>query len=400
MFAVIIILFLFFWWCVSVLLYIQLEAVLGGNFFWCWKLYRWCFTLHFQHLMYNEGEVTRVGDLVDLRSGKLSRIFKKLRLLALGPSNAEAAPQDNLLLTALVKDKSSEVIQYLSERHWTSSCIVTMKRFEDICGGSDEALAVFNHLWGCGKSCHLYTHKEEVLEGVKISLSSDAVSGITSLDYDILHLVWTTEKLQQQLNVIDLRYQKSRSLAVASLKSGDRRAALRYARELKLARESREKCDSLMNRVEEVLNVILDAESTRKVFEAIQIGARAMKENNISVEEVKLCLDEIDECIESQKQVENAIESASSTGFEEEDLEEEFRKWELEIRGENPEMGSGKGTTLEEPDSSGLVESLSNRLGNLRLEVDQTDERVKNESETSMGISNRLSTHLLKPEAA
>lgn len=46
------------------------------------------------------------------------------------------------------------------------------------------------------------------LQGVKISLSSDAVSSITSLDYDILHLVWTTEKLQQQLDVIDQRYQK------------------------------------------------------------------------------------------------------------------------------------------------------------------------------------------------
>lgn len=47
-----------------------------------------------------------------------------------------------------------------------------------------------------------------VLQGVKISLSTDAVSSITSLDYDVLHLVWTTEKLQQQLDVIDQRYQK------------------------------------------------------------------------------------------------------------------------------------------------------------------------------------------------
>lgn len=41
--------------------------------------------------------------------------------------------------------------------------------------------------------------------------------------------------------------------------------------------------------------------------EAIQIGVRAIKENKISVEEVELCLEELDESINSQKQVENAL---------------------------------------------------------------------------------------------
>ena len=42
--------------------------------------------------------------------------------------------------------------------------------------------------------------------------------------------------------------------------------ALRHARELKLANESREKCASFLNRVEEVLSVIANAESTKKVI--------------------------------------------------------------------------------------------------------------------------------------
>lgn len=58
---------------------------------------------------------------------------------------------------------------------------------------------------------------------------------------------------------------RSRELALASLKSGSRNAALKHAREVKLASESREKCTSLLNRVEEVLRAIADAESSKKV---------------------------------------------------------------------------------------------------------------------------------------
>lgn len=47
--------------------------------------------------------------------------------------------------------------------------------------------------------------------------------------------------------------------------------------------------------------------SRLQVSEAIQIGARAIKENKISVEEVELCLQELDESIDSQKQLENVL---------------------------------------------------------------------------------------------
>lgn len=59
---------------------------------------------------------------------------------------------------------------------------------------------------------------------------------------------------------------RSRKSALASLHSGSRKLALRYARELKLFNQSRDKCSSLLNRVEEVLGVIADAESTKKVL--------------------------------------------------------------------------------------------------------------------------------------
>lgn len=63
---------------------------------------------------------------------------------------------------------------------------------------------------------------------------------------------------------------RSRKSALASLKSGHKKVALRHARELKLTTESREKCTSLLNRVEEVLNTIADSESTKMVCRTLK----------------------------------------------------------------------------------------------------------------------------------
>lgn len=53
--------------------------------------------------------------------------------------------------------------------------------------------------------------------------------------------------------------------ALASLKSGNKSSAMRHARELKLASESREKCHVLLMRVEEVLRAIADAQDSKEV---------------------------------------------------------------------------------------------------------------------------------------
>jgi charged multivesicular body protein 7 len=140
-----------------------------------------------------------------------------------------------------------------------------------------------------------------------VSFSQTALPGISTLDCDILHLLRTTEKLQDQLEVMDQRCEKSKKSALASLKSGHRKVALRHARELKVVTESREKCTSLLNRVEEVLNTIADSESTKMVSEAIKTGARVMKDIKISADDVHDYLEELEETIESQKQVEKAL---------------------------------------------------------------------------------------------
>ncbi|XP_038682975.1 uncharacterized protein LOC119983364 isoform X2 [Tripterygium wilfordii] len=315
------------------------------------------------------GDLVRSVDLVDPRSGLLSHLFVKVRNLTFRSAAPDIMLEDHVILTTLLKEKAGKVLKLLSDAHWTSSCIITLKKFEGLCDGPIPASAVLSYLSGCGTGRYLSTSKKEFIEGVKVSLTQAAVSGITSLDCDVLHLIWTTEKLQQQLDIIDRRYEMSRKSALASLSSGNKKLALRHARELKLATESREKCSSLLNRVEEVLNVIADAESTKKVSEAIQIGARAMKENKITVEDVQLCLEELEEGIGNLKEVEKAMElTPSVTDIENEDIEEEFKKLELEIKDEKLSiLGIGVGQAAPEKASSESAELLADTLSNLKL---------------------------------
>lgn len=343
---------------------------------------------HVLSLMYTEGDLVQRGDLVDPTSGRLSQLFRTMKQLMLKPT-APQNFQDHVILLTLLKDKADEIIKILSESHWTSSCIITMRKFENICGGSNEASAILSYLSGCGRARYLSISKTEFIEGVKVTLLTAAVSSITSLDYDNLHLIWTAEKLQQQLDVIDQRYEKSRKSALASLKSGNKKVALRHARELKLNSESREKCTSLLNRVDGVLNVIADAESNKKVSEAIQIGAQAIKENRISVEEVQLCLQELDESFDLQKQVESALESTLTySGIEDEDIDEELKKLELEVTTEKHEVSMPKSRVDSAAEETAATEStealLSDALSNLRIVDEATEEFVTGDSVVPM----------------
>ncbi|KAL1312848.1 hypothetical protein HN51_039430 [Arachis hypogaea] len=324
---------------------------------------------HVLSLMYNEGDLTRIVDLADPTSGRLSQLFRKVSNLV-ARSTPDIMSEEFVILTSLLQSKAAEVVKHLSESHWNSSCIITMKKFQDICGGPDEASAILRYMSGCGTAKYLKVHKKEFVEGVKISPSASTLSSISNLDYDVLYLIWTTERLQQQLDMIDRRYESSRKSALASLHSGNKKLALRHARELKLATQSRDKCSSLLNRVQEVLGVIADAEATKKISEAMQIGANAIKENKISVEEVDLCLRDLQESIDAQKEVEKALEQTPSyTDVEDEDIQDELEKLELAIEKEAPVPAVEKafGTTEEGRAAAEATEFINEAFSNLRL---------------------------------
>jgi charged multivesicular body protein 7 len=78
-------------------------------------------------------------------------------------------------------------------------------------------------------------------------------------------------------------------LALIANKVGDKQIALRHVRYLKIGLDGKAKCTGFMDKVEEVLGMISNAESTKKVSEAIQLGAQLIKEHGIGVEEVHAC---------------------------------------------------------------------------------------------------------------
>lgn len=58
---------------------------------------------------------------------------------------------------------------------------------------------------------------------------------------------------------------RARTSVIKSAKAGFRSEALRYVRSMKLLQLSREKCAGSMDKIENVLSLIADAETTKKV---------------------------------------------------------------------------------------------------------------------------------------
>ncbi|KAG6522361.1 charged multivesicular body protein 7-like [Zingiber officinale] len=325
--------------------------------------------------MYCNGDVLLRQDLIDPSRGHIYRLLRRAGQLvgAFRSSSLIDSVEECLVLKPLLQEYSSNVIKNLSEKHWTSTCVVTMDEFKTACKGSGEASLILSYLCENGKAQYLSIRKEEIIEGVKVSLVPAPVPSVSGLDFDALHLVWTAEKLQRQINVIDSRWELSRKMALTSFKSGNKQAAYRHIRQSKLLSETRSKHSSFLERVEEVLSVIADAESTKKVSEAIQVGVQAIKECNINVEEVQDQLQELDEHIKAQKEVAEVLESTplQTLDTNDEDIEEEFRKLELEISDEihPPELQEPVGQDVNGASSQVFSEILTQDLSKLNLEA-------------------------------
>lgn len=285
--------------------------------------------------------------------------------------------EGKLIVVSLVQERAAQIMNSLAQNNWSSYCVITRGRFESLCGGSEEADVVMSYFINCRRAQYLRIDKDELIEGVKISLLPVPVTNVSQLDYNMLHLHWTLDRLQKQLEVIDRRCEKSKSLALIANKAGDKQTALRHVRYLKIALDGKAKCTGFMDKVEEVLGMISDAESTKKVSEAIQLGARLIKEHGIGVEEVHACLQDLDETIASQKQIEDSLEakSLSSVDIEDEDLEEEFARLEIELEDKHPSVQIPDlqetltvSNAVKQTESQEAAESLCQNLSKLELE--------------------------------
>lgn len=244
----------------------------------------------------------------------------------------ETGLPDMLIVKTLLQERSALVIKALSEAEWRHVAVVTMTRFRELCGSFETADILMAMLMNQGKACYMKLDGKENIEGIKIALEDEYVPAVIDLDTHVLRLYWTSERLQQQSNILNTRAASSRAAAVLALKSRDKKGALRHARRLKVLTTSKEKCETFMDRVDEVLTAIADAEATRKVTDAAKVGVQAIKENHVTLAEVQACLDEVDEAISLQRETQTALgEAPLYAGADDAELEEELSLLEAEL---------------------------------------------------------------------
>ncbi|KAG0593357.1 hypothetical protein KC19_1G323400 [Ceratodon purpureus] len=239
---------------------------------------------------------------------------------------------DMLIVTPLLQERSSLVIKALSEAEWRHVCVVTMTRFRELCGSTETADVLIAVLINQGRACLLKLDGKENIEGVKVALKDEPIPAVTEIDNQVLQLYWTLERLHQQVNILDVRVTSARAATMLALKSGDKKVALRQARRLKVLTTSKGKCETFIDRIDEVLTSVADAESTRKVADALKVGVQAMKDNHVTLAEVQTCLEEVDDAVSEQRETQTTLaEAPLITGADDMDLEEEFLLLEAEL---------------------------------------------------------------------
>lgn len=317
-----------------------------------------------------DGEILLKYELIDPTKGGLHQLIRRVSQMAV-ISRRAVVQEDILVFKSLVEERAAEIVRQLSSSHWTSTCVATITKFNSFFHIREDAHAALCYLTQCGKAQYLVVRKEEPVEGVKFSLVATQVPAASKLDCDTLHLIWAEEKLQQQLDVLDRRWEISRRRALISFKAGDKQAAYRYVRQSKLFSESRNRCIPLLERVEEVISLIASAESTKQVYEAIQVGIKAMNDHSVSIEDVNIHLKEVDDLVAAQREIDAALESVPTHSLDgEEDIEEEFRNLEAELQDKIPHVHVEEPEPIshanaDSPDKA--IESLSNCLSNIKL---------------------------------
>ncbi|XP_078179642.1 uncharacterized protein LOC144573768, partial [Carex rostrata] len=297
-----------------------------------------------------------------------------------------------LVIKPVLQQKISDEVSTLKEGHWTSACMLTITKFQSLFYSHDEASSALSFLSLHANARYLsVSFKDKAtdtdfVQGVKLSLSTTVVS---NLDYDLLKLVWTQEKLEKHIDIIDQNWERSihfwfsasmqcskdlcasknsnlivfandgsiqklllryiekfritkqkmllsfssRKKALEYFKSGNKEFSLRYIRWSKLLAETQNKSNGMLEKVEHLLLLLADAESTRYVAEAIKIGTKAIKEQSISIEEVHRHMEELDCVVSAFNDVQAALESVPVESDEIEDgevEEEELRKEEVQ----------------------------------------------------------------------
>ncbi|ONM31498.1 hypothetical protein Zm00014a_034585 [Zea mays] len=322
-----------------------------------------------------DGDVLLKSELIDPSSTNLHQLVRRVRLMTISSRKA-VWQEDILVFKLLIEERAADIARQLSDSHWTSTCVVTISKFNSFFVDMDDAHIALCFLTQHGKARYLLGRKQDPIEACSLfsralCYSAEARSQIPTFGCWMLFSVenYVTQSLcKNLLTCKELSFDSSRRRALASFKSGDKLAAYRYVRQSKLFSQSRSRCTQLLERIEEVISLIASAESNKKVYEAIQIGILAMKDNTVSIDEVNIHMKEIDELVAAQREVDAALVPLQSLD-DEGDIDEEFSKLEAELQDDVPHIHVQEPmapSNEESPDE--VVESLSHNMSRIRLE--------------------------------
>ncbi|KAK8960522.1 hypothetical protein KSP40_PGU020424 [Platanthera guangdongensis] len=157
------------------------------------------------HEMHVDGDIYLKSELTDPTSGRVYRLLRQaVQLVGIfGTFSLQDKSDDRLIIRILLQERAADVIKTVAANNWTSTCVITMKNFESLCKSPDESSAILSYL--CENRKAYYFSAKAFIEGVKLSLDSSSVIAVTELDTHVLHLMWTIEKLQQQIDTVDQR---------------------------------------------------------------------------------------------------------------------------------------------------------------------------------------------------
>eukprot|EP00250_Pteridium_aquilinum_P029955 c40402_g1_i1 orf=272-1537(-) len=299
--------------------------------------------------MHQRGDLQNLDNLLETESS-LSWFWQQIRKGVIwGSSNkylTSGSIAGRLVVTPLVHERIVEVTKSISENCWTASCVTTMEHLINICGGEEEASIIKRELIRMKRGRTFVTEGDAPIKGFKISLSEDRVSDVSKLDAYMLHLYWTLEKLSAQMVLLEKAYSRSKQSAIRALKQ-DRITAKRHAQSMHTLAASKLKCTEFQGKIQEVLAFISQAEMTKQVSEAMKVGANALKEHAIPLEDIEACLHELDEAISGHKEVAGVLGSATN-GFEVDDLDLQLTELELQVFGEENEAPSAVVENIQE----------------------------------------------------
>ncbi|GBG72806.1 hypothetical protein CBR_g12374 [Chara braunii] len=192
------------------------------------------------------------------------------------PPDQETA-QGKYVVMQLLKERVEDVLQNLQLIDGStvpSDCIVTMEKFVKACGSYEEANLVLSYLILDRKAQRFTAQGRDSIEGLKFTVRAAKNGAVSENDRRILVLHHTASLLQHRYDNLGQRAEESRLAASAAAKVKDKVAALRHLRRYKSLASNRESCLRFLEKIEHVLGVISEAETSKQDVYSVRVKPR------------------------------------------------------------------------------------------------------------------------------